>query len=183
MSAAGLGWRRLGWVAAALVIAATGAMLAWQHERRQQETRAAATALYALTLPDAGSTPYALAALRGKPAVVNFWASWCLPCVEEMPELSGMAPQLSGNGIQVVGIGVDNERNVKEFAAKTPVTYPLLVAGAAGIELARRFGDDVGGLPFTVVLDAEGRVVARILGRFDRAKLERAARRAAGLPG
>jgi peroxiredoxin len=103
--------------------------------------------------------------------VLNFWATWCPPCIEEMPELSDLHADLSRRGLQTLGIAIDNATKVADFAAKRPVSYPLAVAGMSGTELVRQFGNPTGALPFTVLIDRDGRIVHRILGRFDIVKL------------
>ena len=112
--------------------------------------------------------------LRGRPLVVNFWATWCAPCIEEMPELSAFQQQYASAGLQILGIGIDSPDNILQFSKERPVVYPLLMAGAGGSELSRRFGNKAGGLPYTVVLDRKGRVTARMIGRFRTAELRSA---------
>lgn len=94
--------------------------------------------------------------LRGQPAVVNFWATWCPPCVEEMPELSAFGDEFRDRGLRIVGIGIDSATNISQFSRKTPMSYPLLVAGTSGLELVRRLGNTAGALPFTVVVGRTG---------------------------
>ncbi|MFC5432015.1 TlpA family protein disulfide reductase [Paraburkholderia denitrificans] len=118
----------------------------------------------AVTTPD--GQPQSLAAYKGRPIVVNFWASWCGPCVAEMPELSAMQREYAKKGIQFVGLGVDSSTNVKAFLQKVKVDYPVYVAGFGGADVARAFGNSVGGLPYTVVIDANGTVRATKLGQI-----------------
>lgn len=120
-------------------------------------------ALYEATLPDLEGKAVALSQLKGRPVVANFWATWCAPCVEEMPHLEALSKSLPN--IQFVGIGIDTASNIKQFVAKIPVSYPLYVAGHSGIALVRELGNAAGGLPFTVLLDAEGHVFDTILGQ------------------
>jgi thiol-disulfide isomerase/thioredoxin len=120
-------------------------------------------ALYEATLPDLTGNPVALKQLLGRPVVANFWATWCAPCVEEMPHLEALSKSLTD--IQFVGIGIDTASNIAQFITKIPVSYPLYVAGHAGIALVRELGNAAGGLPFTVLLDAEGRIFDTILGQ------------------
>ena len=126
----------------------------------------------ALTAPD--GTPEKLAPFKGKVLVVNFWASWCAPCVREMPALSGLARQYAGKGVTFVGIGVDSQKNIQTFLQKIPVDYPVYVSGFGGADIARRFGTTAGGLPFTVVIDANGAVRSTKLGEVTPAELRRA---------
>lgn len=131
-------------------------------------------ALWASSLPDLAGHAQALSQYKGRALVVNFWASWCGPCVEEMPALSALQAQYSTKGIQFVGIGIDSADNINSFLKKVSVNYPIYVAGFGGANLARSFGDAAGGLPFTVVLDRSGRVRYAKLGRVDVAALQRA---------
>lgn len=163
---------------AGLVAIATTAWFAWQSTSRRapaanravglpgampQKTEPNPRALYEATLPDLTGSPVALRQLLGRPVVANFWATWCAPCVEEMPHLDGLSKSLPD--IQFVGIGIDTASNISQFIAKIPVSYPLYVAGHAGIALVRELGNAAGGLPFTVLLDAEGRIFDTILGQ------------------
>ena len=132
-------------------------------------------ALYEATLPDLAGNTVALSRLKGRPVVANFWATWCAPCVEEMPHLDSLSKSLPN--IQFVGIGIDTAANISQFVAKVPVSYPLYVAGHSGIAMVRELGNAAGGLPFTVLLDAEGRIFDTILGQVSledlRVRIER----------
>lgn len=165
------------WLGIGAVAIAFGGLGAWVASRRHSLDRADTDAIelmLAFTLPDAAGQPFALSALRGAPMVVNFWATWCPPCVEEMPELSELHGEFAPRGVRIVGIGIDSAVNIRQFSEKTPVSYPLLVAGNGGLELVRRFGNNAGALPYTLVLDRGGRVVWRTLGRFQNAALRSA---------
>jgi thiol-disulfide isomerase/thioredoxin len=132
---------------------------------------AATQDLYAQTLPDAGGTAQALAQWKGKALLVNFWAPWCAPCVEEMPELSALQQEQAGKNLQIIGIGIDSPTNIAQFASKFKIAYPLYVAGMSGTELARQFGNSAGGLPYTVLIGADGQVKKTYLGRLKFAQL------------
>ena len=123
----------------------------------------AARALFTSAWPDLKGQSVAMQSYLGKPIVVNFWATWCVPCVEEMPALDAMARAMPE--VQFVGIGVDTDKNIMEFLAKIPVTYPLLVAGHSAISTVQQLGNPAGGLPFTVLVDAQGNVIETILGQ------------------
>jgi thiol-disulfide isomerase/thioredoxin len=129
--------------------------------------------LWKATPPGASGTGQPLAAFKGKPVVVNFWASWCGPCVKEMPTLSAMQREYEKKGITFIGLGVDSEKNVNDFLQKVPVAYPVYVTGFGGADLARSFGNNAGGLPFTVVIDSTGKVRSTKLGEVDPAELRR----------
>ncbi len=162
------------WLAFGALAFGMGGFGAWVVSRRLMLGNAdeqALDLLYGMTLPDALGQPVALAPLRGRALVLNFWATWCPPCIEEMPELNAIALDFRGHGLQVAGIGVDSAANIRQFWDKQPMQYPLLVGGTQSLELVRRFGNTSGALPFTVVVDAKGRIAWRTLGRFDTAAL------------
>jgi thiol-disulfide isomerase/thioredoxin len=144
-----------------------GAMGAYAGITKQQSAAPAAApvaALFAQTLPDPKGKPQALSQFKGKALLVNFWAPWCAPCVQEMPELSALAAR--SPKLQIIGIGIDSPANIGEFADKFKISYPLYVAGMSGTDLARQFGNDAGGLPYTVLIDADGKVRKTYLGRL-----------------
>lgn len=130
---------------------------------------AAVSALLARSMPDAQGTQQALSQWKGKPLLVNFWATWCGPCVKEMPELSQLQASGKYKDLQVIGIGIDSPSNIAEFTKKFKIAYPLYVDGVGGTELARQFGNAQGGLPFTVLIGADGQVKKTYLGllKFD----------------
>lgn len=122
--------------------------------------------LLSAPLRDVGGKPQTLAPYKGRVLVVNFWASWCGPCVAEMPELVRLHDTYASKGIQFVGIGVDSQQNIQTFLKKIPVDYPILVSGFGGADLARSLGNGAGALPFTVVIDANGVVRSTKLGQI-----------------
>ena len=128
--------------------------------------------LWKAQLQTAVGTQQALAAFKGKPVVVNFWASWCGPCVKEMPTLAALHREYEKKGITFVGLGVDSEKNVNAFLQKVPVDYPIYIAGFGGADLARNFGNNAGALPFTVVIDAKGVIRSTKLGEVDPKELK-----------
>jgi thiol-disulfide isomerase/thioredoxin len=138
-----------------------------------EAAQAEANAIFALTLPDLEGRPQLLAQWRGKVLVVNYWASWCKPCVEEMPAFSRLNDHYASWGVQFVGIGLDEVERMQAFVKTTPVSYPLLAAGSAGTTP----GLQVKGLPYTVVIGRDGRIDTSHLGRQDEASLEPVLRR------
>ena len=117
--------------------------------------------------PDTQGQTHALSEWRGKVLLVNFWATWCPPCVEEMPELVDLQNSSEIKNLQIVGIGVDSPSNIQQFTKKYQISYSILMAGMEGTEIARALGNQAGGLPFTVLLDSEGRVRQTYLGRLN----------------
>jgi thiol-disulfide isomerase/thioredoxin len=112
-----------------------------------------------------------LSTLRGKPLLLNFWATWCPPCVEELPLISRFYSENKAKGWQVLGLAVDQMAPVKRFLVNSPVSFSVAMAGLPGIELSRSLGNLSGGLPFTVVLGSDGQVAHRKIGRVTSADL------------
>jgi peroxiredoxin len=108
---------------------------------------------------------------QGKVLLLNFWATWCPPCVSEMPELVALQNELASKNLQVVGIGIDSPSNIREFAEKHQITYPLLLGGLEGSELSRQFGNQSGGLPFTILIGPDGSVRQTYMGRLNMEKV------------
>jgi len=123
-------------------------------------------ALLAKTLPDSAAKPQALSQWQHHFLVVNFWATWCSPCVQEMPELSALQKEFQGKPVQIIGLGIDSPSNIANFAKKYSISYPLYVAGMDGSELSRKMGNQAGGLPFTVLINGNGKIVKTYLGRL-----------------
>jgi len=118
----------------------------------------ASSGFFSQTLPDSAGRTRSLNEWKGKVLIVNFWASWCAPCVKEMPELSALQDSFSGHRIQIIGIGIDSIANIAAFADKHRISYPLYTAENDGIQMSRDFGNQMGVLPFTVLLDPNGTV-------------------------
>ena len=113
-----------------------------------------------------GGQPLAMAQFRGRPLILNFWATWCPPCVEELPLLNRFHAEHQAKGWQVVGLAIDQPSNVQKFLARMPLDFPVGLAGMGGTELGRALGNLQGGLPFTVLFDANGRVLQRKMGQL-----------------
>jgi thiol-disulfide isomerase/thioredoxin len=155
-----------------LALAGAGALAAGAGWRlwREGSSDSAANAdetpedFWALDLPTPSGAGMPLRSLRGRPLVVNFWATWCPPCVKEMPELDRFARGFGGQGWQVLGIAIDQQEPVRNFLKQTPVGFPIVLAGNEGLSWVRRLGNPAGGLPFSVHFGADGRIVHRKLG-------------------
>lgn len=112
-----------------------------------------------------------LAAWKGKVMVVNFWATWCGPCRKEIPEFIRMQQSLGDKGLQFVGIAIDEKDKVAAYVREIGINYPVLVGELDAVEMSRSLGNDLGGLPFTIVIDRSGKVVHTVLGATTEAKL------------
>lgn len=108
--------------------------------------------------------PLKLSDHKGHPILLNFWASWCPPCVKEMPDIDRFHRDMQSQGWHVIGLAVDGPTPVREFLAKVPVGFDIGLAGFGGTELSQALGNTAGGLPFTVLISADGRIVHRKVG-------------------
>ena len=161
-------------LACAAIAFAAGAWWSWREATPSAEfssERATLGQVLSHSWQDANGQKIELEPLSGRILVLNFWATWCAPCVEEMPELSALSLELAASKVQLLGIGIDSPSNIRQFAERHRISYPLPVVGAAGLDWIKGFGNASGGLPFTVVIDRQGAVSSRILGRVDIKKL------------
>jgi thiol-disulfide isomerase/thioredoxin len=117
-----------------------------------QIPEAAIRQLFATRLNDSNGKPQPILQWRGKTLVINFWATWCPPCREEMPAFSRLQTKYAANGVEFVGIALDTPDNVIAFLKQIPVSYPLLLAESEGMELTQQLGNSRLALPYTVVL-------------------------------
>jgi len=150
----------------AILFMAIGAYFGNQHVHAETPQAPAVQDFLASSLPDLKNQTQPLMQWKGKVLLVNFWATWCLPCVQEMPELSALQSEHKIANMQIIGIGIDSVANIQEFSAKYKISYPLYVAGATGTDLLRRFGDQAGGLPFSVLITPNGQIKKTYLGKL-----------------
>lgn len=151
---------------------AAGAGWAWRRSSNVGADAAALQTIWAqnLELPDGGQLR--LASYQGRPLVINFWATWCPPCIEELPLLDSFQRSNVSKKWQVLGIAVDNAKAVQRFLAQTPLAFPTPLAGMAGVDLSKSLGNISGGLPFTVVISAAGNIALRHMGKLDKAQID-----------
>jgi thiol-disulfide isomerase/thioredoxin len=128
--------------------------------------------LLSTVFPDLQGQARRLRDWDGHVAVVNFWATWCAPCREEIPLLVAARARYRADGVEVVGIGIDQVDKLRDFAAKFSINYPVLVGDLRALDVMRELGNQAGALPYTVVLDRSGRVASRRLGAYQPGELD-----------
>lgn len=119
-----------------------------------------------------GGTMHLPRDLQGAPVLVNFWASWCGPCIEEMPELDRFAADQARHGVRVVGIALDDPAAVREFLQRVPVRYPILLDTPGARDSSVQLGNPKGVLPYSVLVSAEGRLLRQRVGPFAHGEID-----------
>jgi len=160
-------------VAVALAALALGFWAALQLRAPSDPLADAGAQAHQFTLADLEGKPHSLGEWRGKVQVVNFWATWCPPCREEIPLLMAAHKRYGGHGIQVIGVALDQPSAVAAYRKDHGIDYPILINDAAALAMMELFGNRTGSLPFTVILDRDNRVVSRKLGAFHGDELSR----------
>ena len=166
--------RQIGFGAVAL--AAAGAGLWWGQNGRPGDAALAGSetpppGFWDRSFKTTTGAGLGLRAFEGRPLVINFWATWCPPCVREMPELDRFAREFGGRGWQVLGLAIDQSAAVEAFLQRRPVSFPIALGGNDGLTIIRELGNTSGGLPFTVVISAQGKLTSRKMGATDYGEL------------
>jgi len=169
VDSSGAGRRRWLWASAAALAATAGAGLAWwrtQPQGTEARAGAALSELWGLKFDRAGGGELVLADFKGRPLLIHFSATWCPPCGGVVPMLDRFQRETPANGWQVLGLAIDQPSSVARFLTRTPLGFPVGLAGLGGTELSRALGNESGGLPFSVVIAADGRVIQRKMGQI-----------------
>jgi thiol-disulfide isomerase/thioredoxin len=157
-------------IVVAVAAAAAGyGINAW---RLSDADRGAAEAVMASGFSDTDGRLQPLSQWRGKVLVVNFWATWCAPCREEIPGFVRLQEKYRDRGLQFVGIAIDQRDKVQAFAREFGMNYPVLLGGIDSVEMSRQAGNRAGALPYTVLIDRGGRIVGMELGGVKESKLD-----------
>lgn len=162
-------------VAAYLAVAALAGFAGYSYNQARLEAEtsvAAARKLLLAPLTGLDGNKRTLAQARGRILLVNFWATWCQPCREEIPGLQRIGRKYARNGLEIVGIAIDNAAKVREYAADMNIDYDLAIAGMEILAVSKSLGNPAGVLPFTVILDRDRRLAYAHAGLLTEAALE-----------
>ena len=167
--------RNLLYLGAAAAAGLAGVGTAWlKHEPQKLttgQTNAVQDALWAMSFDSPDGKPQPMSNFRGKPLLLNFWATWCPPCVEELPLLDAFYQEQKVNGWQVLGLAVDQPSAVRKWLQAKPLSFAVGMAGLDGTELSKSMGNLAGSLPFTVVFGASGALLHRKTGMVSKQDL------------
>jgi thiol-disulfide isomerase/thioredoxin len=119
------------------------------------------------TLNDVWEEPHSITEWAGEPMLINFWATWCAPCRREMPLLQALHNERATSGIQVIGIAIDRRNDVQSYIAEAGISYPILAGEMDAMAVSDQFGLDGLGLPFSVLVTADGRILTVFIGEID----------------
>jgi thiol-disulfide isomerase/thioredoxin len=159
------------WAAAATAAAAGAGLAGWRLQTQEALPEAVQT-LWAQQFQTPAGETLPLAVFKGKPLLLNFWATWCPPCVEELPMIEAFWREHAAKGLQVLGLAIDQPSAVRRFLAQQTLSFPMALAGLGGTELAKSLGNASGALPFSVFLAADGHVLAKKLGQLSKDDLK-----------
>jgi len=157
-------------IVAALLSLSAGMLFKYyqiQHTVQQQP----ASPLLSIRLPDSEGKPRDLSEWQGDILIINFWATWCPPCLKEIPAFIKLQDELRDKPVQFIGIAIEDQASIVSFLQKKPINYPVLIGGDAAIRLSQQLGNVVNAVPFTLIVDRQGMIIHRHPGELSRQKL------------
>jgi thiol-disulfide isomerase/thioredoxin len=165
---------RRAWMVGGLSVAAgiAGALVAWQKFEPHAVMDEAVLNFWMQSFERPEGGTLLMQEFQGKPLLINFWATWCPPCIEELPLIDAFYNRNKSKSLQVIGLAVDQPSMVRRYLTQKPLSFPVGLAGFNGTELGRTLGNAQSVLPFSVIFDAKGRLLAQKAGKLDQADLD-----------
>lgn len=158
--------RRMVLAGAGVAAAAAGAGVAWWRLQPHAVEDGVTASFWNASMQTLDDSTLTMRKFHGRPLLLNFWATWCPPCVDELPLLNDFYAKNSGKGFQILGLAIDQPSAVRKFLDKSPLDFPIALAGLTGTDLGRALGNDVGGLPFSVLFGKDGNILQRKMGQL-----------------
>ena len=153
-------------LAVGALAALSGAGFAWWRLRPQPVPDGVGAVFWPLRFERPGGGELEARTLQGKPLLLNFWATWCPPCVEELPMIEAFWRENGPNGFQVLALAIDQPSSVRRFLDRQPLSFPVGLAGLGGMDLVRALGNVQGGLPYSVFFNADGSIYKQKMGQL-----------------
>lgn len=165
---------RRAWMVGGLSVAAglAGALVAWQKFEPHAVMDEAVLNFWMQSFERPEGGTLLMQEFQGKPLLINFWATWCPPCIEELPLIDAFYNRNKSKSLQVIGLAVDQPSMVRRYLTQKPLSFPVGLAGFNGTELGRALGNAQSVLPFSVIFDAKGRLLAQKAGKLEQADLD-----------
>lgn len=132
----------------------------------------APSTLPGFNLPDLSGHQHNISEWRGKVLVINFWATWCPPCLKEIPDFVALQEYYADQAVQFIGIALESKEQVVKYAAENKINYPILLSGDNGITLAQQLGNNAGVVPFTLIVNRQGQIIHRHPGEFSKEQIQ-----------
>jgi len=137
----------------------------------EQEQQKVSTPALELNLPDIKGNPRSLSEWQGKIRIINFWATWCPPCLKEIPEFIRLQTEFIDKNVQFIGIAIEEKQTVEQYLKNNPVNYPMLIGGDKAIALSQQLGNIVNAVPFSLIVNQQGQIIHRQPGELSREKI------------
>lgn len=123
------------------------------------------------SLPDLQGRQRAISEWQGKILIINFWATWCPPCLKEIPEFISLQNEFNDKGLQFVGIAVEDKEAIEQYLKTIAINYPILVGGDEAITLSRQLGNIISTVPFSIIVNKQGQIIHRHPGELSRERI------------
>jgi len=146
-------------------------LFAWQQSEKKTLQMQQAIPLPDFSLPDTSGTIYPITNWQGKILIINFWATWCPPCLKEIPEFIELQSEYAEQNVQFIGIAIDSPQLVEDYLSFIDINYPILIAEAEGSKLSRELGNSINAVPFTIIVNQQSQIVFRHPGELSKQKL------------
>jgi len=159
-------------IAAAIVALAAGFGVKQLSSPTSVANQSSQVPLPEFSLPDLSGQQHNINEWQGKILVINFWATWCPPCIKEIPEFIALQQAYADKNVVFIGIAIDDHDAVSKFITNKPINYPILLANEDGVALSRKLGNLAEALPFTIVVDQQSHIVSQHPGEFSKQQLQ-----------